>query len=421
MKPKKRIRVEIIAVGSELLSPFFQDTNSLYLTGRLNDLGMAVSFKSVVGDVWDDLVESFITAKSRAQIIFVMGGLGPTEDDITREALASALGKDLIFKKDILKKIENRFKRRGFAMSPVNKKQAYIIDGAEVMANNNGTAPGLWLEKEGQIIALLPGPPHELKPMFEEEIWPRLQGFKSQALERRVLKIAGLTESKIETLISDLYPENPSINITPLAYPGQIELHLTSTGIRSSREVKSLIGRLELAIRERLGDNIFSSSDEELEAVVGAMLQKHNRTLAVAESCTGGFLGHRITNVSGSSAHFLCGLQVYSNDSKEKLLQIPPEILITHGAVSEEVAQAMAINVTKVSGADFGLSITGIAGPTGGSDEKPVGLVYTGLAWDDGVKVLRNVFLGNRSAVKFQSSQKALDMLRRHLLQYEKA
>jgi len=418
VKQDNIIKVEIIAIGSELLTPFFQDTNSLYLTQRLNDLGLEVSFKSVVGDLRNDLGESLLTAMSRAQIIFAMGGLGPTEDDTTREAFATALGKKLIFKGDIFENIENRFKRRGFPMPPINKKQAYIIDGAEALENPNGTAPGLWLEIEDQIIVLLPGPPHELKPMFEEEIWSRLQRFKAQAVERRILKIAGLTESKIETLISDLYSEDPLIKITPLAHPGQIELHLTCSSTSQSNDAKARIRGLEIKFRDRLGDNIFSSSGEELEEVVGQMLREIKMTLAVAESCTGGYLGHRITNVSGSSDYFLQGIQVYSNASKINFLNIPSGLLEEHGAVSEEVARAMAHNIRVESASDFGLAVTGIAGPTGGSPEKPVGLVYTALAWVNGVEVLRNVFLGNRIAVKFQSSQKALDMLRRHLLKY---
>jgi nicotinamide-nucleotide amidase len=416
---KKRINVEIIAVGSELLTPFFQDTNSLYLSQRLNDLGLEVSFKSVVGDIWDDLLECFSTAKARAQMIFTIGGLGPTEDDKTREAFASALGKELIFKKEILDKIEGRFKRRGFAMPSINKKQAYVIEGAEALENENGTAPGLWYEEKGQIIVLLPGPPHELKPLFEDRIWPRLQKFKARAVERRILKITGLTESKIETLISDLYAEEPTIKITTLARPGQIELHLASSSADPDYKNAARIQRLETQLRDRLKDSIFSSSGEELEEVIGNMLRERKMTLVVAESCTGGYLGHRITNVSGSSDYFLYGIQVYSNASKVNLLQVSPELLETHGAVSQEVAQALAHNIRLAASADFGLAITGIAGPTGGSPEKPVGLVFTALAWNDGTKVLRNVFLGNRSAVKFQSSQKALDMLRRHLLKYE--
>lgn len=420
MKQENIPKVEIIAVGSELLTPFFQDTNSLYLTQRLNDLGLEVSFKSVVGDLWDDLVESILTAKARAHLIFAIGGLGPTEDDKTREAFASALGREMVFKKEILEKIKSRFKRRGIKMPSVNTKQAYIIHGAEPLANNHGTAPGLWLELGEQVIVLLPGPPHELKPMFENEVLPRLQRLKTQSVERLILKIAGLTESKIETLISDLYPEDPTLKITPLAYPGQIELHLTDSSAGQGNEGGSRIRELEQKIRECLGDNIFSSSGEDLEEVVGKMLRERKMTLAVAESCTGGYLGHRITNVSGSSEYFLQGVLVYSNESKVKLLLIPPALLEKHGAVSEEVAHVMAHNIREESTTDFGLAITGIAGPTGGSPDKPIGLVYTALASENGVEVIRNVFLGNREAIKFQSSQKALDMLRRHLLKYEK-
>jgi nicotinamide-nucleotide amidase len=410
------MKTEILAVGSELLTPFFQDTNSLYLTQRLNDLGLAVSLKTIVGDERENLLLCIKNALLHSDILLVMGGLGPTEDDITREVMAEALGRRLIYRDDIFQKIEARFKRRGMAMPVTNKKQAYILEGADVLENKNGTAPGLWLEEGRTRIALLPGPPLELKPMFEETVWPRLESLQRGFTSRRVLKIAGLTESEVETLIAGLYPRGPECGLTILAAPGQIELHLYAFSQDASSQAAKNIEELEGKILARLKDSVFSTSGEELEEVVGRLLGKRGLTLATAESCTGGLLGHRLTNVPGSSAYFLEGFITYSNSAKISDLDVPEKLIQAHGAVSAEVARAMAVGVRQKTGASCGLAVTGIAGPTGGTAEKPVGLVYTALAWDDGVDVAKNIFLGNRKQIKFQSSQKALDMLRKHLL-----
>jgi len=415
MKFKKETKIEILTVGSELLAPNFQETNSQYLTQRLNDLGMDVSFKTVVGDDWENLLRAIQEALSRAQIIIATGGLGPTKDDRTRETFAEALKRKLIFHKDILKKIEERFRRRGLSMPAVNKKQAYIIEGAEALANKNGTAPGLWLETEQQVIGLLPGPPHELRPMFEESVWPRLQKFSRLHVFRKVIKTASLTESETETLISDLYPNASSLKISTLAYPGQIEIHLTARSEQSRAQAKNQVIMLEKKILGRLKDNVFSSAGEELEEVVGRLLRSKKKTLAVAESCTGGLLGSRITDVPGSSDYFLQGTVAYSNQTKIKALGVKPSILKKQGAVSSEAALAMAQGIKEKTQSDYGLGITGIAGPGGGSEQKPVGLVYIALAWKKGTEVSKNMFLGNREKIKFQSSQKALDMLRRHI------
>lgn len=418
MKFGENSRIEIIAVGNELLTPYYQDTDSLYLTQRLNDLGMEVNFKSIVGDSRDDLTICISNSLVRADIIFLIGGLGPTEDDRTREVVASALGKKLIFQEQILDNIRQRFKRRGFEMPSVNNKQAYIIEGSTILDNKHGTAPGLWLDAGEKLLILLPGPPHEIRPMFENYVWPRFLKLKKKFVARRVLKISGLTESKIESLLSDIHPLQPSVKLTILAYPGQIELHLYSRSSKNQIKAEEVLDELEHDLQKRLGNNIFSSAGEEIEEVVGFLLRQKQKTLSIAESCTGGLLGHRITNVSGSSDYFLQGFLTYSNDSKVQLLGIPYDLILQQGAVSQKVAEAMAIGIRKISGADLGLSITGIAGPKGGSLEKPVGLVYVGLSWEGGEKVEKNIFLGNREIIKSQSSQKALDMLRRHLLQY---
>ena len=416
MKKEKDYRIEIMAIGSELLTPHFQDTNSLYLTQRLNELGREVSFKTIVGDDWNELTLCINEAISRSDLIIAIGGLGPTRDDITREAFAYVLGRKLLFREELLQRIRERFERRNLEMPDINKKQAYLIEGSEVLANKNGTAPGLWLEKDKKIIALLPGPPHELKPMFDDFVWPKLKKLKVEHSFRAVLKTTGLTESEIESLIFELYPKTPDIKITTLAYPGQIEIHLTAHSKKSQMQAAEKLNVHKDAILLRLEKNIFSQEGEELEEVVGYLLRKDKKTLAVAESCTGGLMGHRITNVPGSSDYFIQGVIAYSDEAKKSLLYVPPHHIEKHGAVSYQVAQAMAQGVRKKAQADLGVGITGIAGPAGGTPAKPVGLVYIALACKEGYEVTKNLFLGKREAIKFQSSQKALDMIRRHLL-----
>lgn len=408
--------VEILAVGSELLSPYYQDTNSLYLTKILNSLGINITYKSIVGDEWQHLIQSFHTAFKRAEIIIVTGGLGPTRDDRTREACAAALGRDLLLQEDLLNKINERFKERGMPMPEVNKKQAYVISGAEALPNNNGTAPGIWLDIDYKILILLPGPPREAFPMFESEVIPRLEKYRQGYRETSVLKISGLTESKIEALISDLHPQETELSLTILAKPGQIELHTSGYSSSSQTEAATKVGHLESRLQERLKLNIFSRDGRELEEVVAELLLMENKTIATAESCTGGLLGHRITNVPGSSQYYIQGVQAYSNSAKGILLGVPDELLADHGAVSSEVAASMAAGIREKAEADFGLAITGIAGPGGGTPEKPVGLVYTTLAFNKGLKTEKNVFLGDRETIKFRASQKALDMLRLFLL-----
>ncbi len=413
------MRVGIVTVGSEFLTPYYQDTDSLFLTRRLNELGLRVDFKVIVGDERENLRLVLEDAISKADLLFITGGLGPTEDDRTREILSEVLGKKLTFHPEILRAIEERFRRRGMEMPVSNWKQAYLLDGAQPLANRVGTAPGQWVEAGGKKIILLPGPPRELQPMFEESVWPRLQAFRKGCVYRRVLKITGLTESQVEDRIRDLYPQEKEIIITLLAYPGQIEVHLScsaETEPQAKEKLQPLVARLE----ERLGINIFSRKGEELEEVVGSLLRSRQLTVAVAESCTGGLIGHRLTSVPGSSAYFLEAAVVYSNSAKVKTLGVSEATISQHGAVSAEVARDMAAGIRQKSGAHLGLSATGIAGPTGGSTEKPVGLVFIGLASASEVQVTRNQFLGSREQIKLQASQKALDLLRRYLLSQSK-
>jgi len=415
MNNSKNGSVEILAVGSELLTPYFQDTNSLYLTSRLNDLGLDVQIKTIIGDQWEDLCLAFQQSLGRSSLLIVTGGLGPTKDDMTREAFASVLGRKLIFRDDLLKAIEKRFASRRMTMPEVNKKQAHIIEGAVVLENKNGTAPGLWIEAGTNTVILLPGPPPEVVPMFDSEVLPRLQAFRKRHIYRRVLKTAGLTESQIETRLTDIYPKIKNVQLTTLARPGQIVIHLKSDSANSVSQAKKRVDRAATLLCEALEDSVFSTEGKELEEVIGIFLKRKHQTVAVAESCTGGLLGHRITNVPGSSGYFLHGILAYSNRAKINLLGVSPDIIEKHGAVSPQVAEAMAAGIKKRANATFGISITGIAGPSGGTKEKPVGLVYTGLAHSREVVVEKNLFLGDRNAIKFQSSQKALDMLRRHL------
>jgi len=409
------MNIHIIAVGSELMTPFFRDTDSLYLTGGLNDLGLDVAEKIIVGDEPERLEAAIRRSKDEADLVFITGGLGPTGDDRTREAVSSVFHRPLHLREDLVQAMEERIRRRGRTMAPVNRKQAEILEGAEVLPNPAGTAPGQWLEADGKTVVLLPGPPHELEVVCETQVWPRLAARKRAFLARRNLKVAGLTESDLETLIEDLYPKEPDLRLTVLASPGQIDLHISAFSLVSMDEAKTraegLISRLGL----RLGPRIFSKDGSDLESVVGRMLTARKETVAVAESCSGGLLSRRLTRIPGSSAYFLEGFITYTNHAKVVRLGVPAGTIENHGAVSAETAAAMAEGVRRTAGSDYGLAVTGIAGPSGGTAEKPVGLVYCAVAGPTGTRVERSIFWGDRIRVQEQASQKTLDMLRRLL------
>ena len=410
------MKAEIIAVGTELLTPYFQDTNSLFLAARLDDLGLAVSFKTIVGDDARDLRRVLRTALGRSRLVIVMGGLGPTEDDRTREVLASLLRRRLVLDGRVLAAIRERFRRRGLPMTAPNRKQAYVIEGAEVLPNPNGTAPGLWLETAGRRVALLPGPPHELKPMFDDHVRPRLGALAGGVTVRRVLRLTGIGESLMESRIKDLYSCVPApVTVTTLASPGDLAIHLIYRGPGPEARAAAVLGPLERKLLARLGAWVYSLDGESLEAAVGVLLKEAGLTLACAESCTGGLIGHRLTNVPGSSAYFLESAVVYSNRAKTRRLRVPAPLIEAHGAVSAAVARAMARGVRETSAADLGLAVTGIAGPDGGTPRKPVGLVYMALAGPRGVAVEKALFWGGREQVKFQASQRALNMVRKSL------
>lgn len=411
------MKAEIIAIGTELLTPFRLDTNSLYLTDQLERLGIPVIQKTVVGDDRERLKSAFAEALQRAELVIGIGGLGPTEDDRTREAVAELLGRKLRQNEEIVARMEERFRARGRKMAEVNRRQAMVPEGADWLPNHNGTAPGLWLTTEDErVVLLLPGPPHELKPMFEEECLPRLRPRAPQhAFARKVLKVVGLPESEVEERIAPLYRGVANPETTLLASPGQVEIHLRATGSDTAdalRRAEELAERIEPA----LGDHVFTRGPETLEQVVGLYLMMRGATLAVAESCTGGLVAERLTNVPGSSHYFLGGVVCYSDKLKAKLVGVPPTLLRRKGEVSPEVAEALAKGVRRRSGAVLGLGVTGIAGPTGGTPDKPVGTVFIALADAHRLRSEKHRFLGDRDRIRWQAAQAALDLVRRKLL-----
>ena len=410
------LTAEIIAIGSELLAPDRTDTNSLWLTEKLNQIGIEVKLKTIVGDDDARLEEAIKDAVRRSRVVITTGGLGPTEDDITRKIAARALGRRLLLDEEVLEWIRARFASFGRSMPERNSRQAMVIDGAEVLANPNGTAPGLFLEHEKTSVALLPGPPREMRPMFENHVLPRLATKAGNVrVVRRMLRVAGMGESALDELIAPIYGqyENPSTTI--LFNQTEIEIHLTASG-RTAKEAETLLDRLTEQLEERLGQAIFSFRGETMEEVVGLKLSVGRYTLAVAESCTGGLIAQRLTDVPGSSKYFIEGVVAYSNDAKKRTLGVEPILLLEHGAVSAPVAEAMAEGVRKRAGADFGLSVTGIAGPDGGTEEKPVGLVYIALSDDVQTEHRKLQIPGDRHLVRWRASQAALDLLRRRLI-----
>jgi len=411
---------EIIAVGSELLTPHRQDTNSLYLTEKLNDLGVEVRFKCIVGDDLEGLTAAAKLAMRRSDIIIFTGGLGPTEDDVTREAVAEALGLKLQRDPVIIAKLEERFAKRGYKFSANNAKQADILTSAAVLPNTLGTAPGQWVagKYDGQerLLMLLPGPPYELKALFETECVPRLRArIPVQHIATRTLKMAMMPESQVDARVAPIYKTYTDVETTILAGSGEIQLHLRCRK-DSQADAEARVQELADKIEDELGDAIFSRKGETIEQIVSYLLQMRGMTLAVAESCTGGLLAERITSLSGSSRYFLGGAVVYSNELKTQFANVPKLLIDKHGAVSREVATSMAEGIRKRCLASYGIGITGVAGPSGGTEQKPVGLVYIALAGEEGTQVVERNFPGDRKRIRQFATQQALEMMRRALL-----
>ena len=409
------MNAEIIAVGSELLTPQRVDTNSLYITAELNDLGVEVTAKSVVGDDRERLAESVRRALLRSSIVVLSGGLGPTEDDVTRDAVALAMDRRLVFRAEISDHIESRFRQMGRSMPEINKRQAYILEGADILPNDRGTAPGQWIDTDGRYLILLPGPPHELKAMFAKQCVARLERrLPRQIIRTRIFRVAGMSESDLDQTIAPIYTRYQNPTTTILAHAGDIQVHLRAR-CASETEASALLAEVGAQIELKLADRIYSREGETLEAVVGDLLRRQHSTLVVAESATGGGLAERVTQVPGSSDYFLGGFVVYNRRMKVSVLGIDEALIEQYGPVSKEVAELMANAARLRSGATYALAITGNAGPGTDGPQAPAGTMFVALADASGSSVMHRQFVADRARVKQFAGQMALDMLRRRL------
>ena len=413
------MKSEIIAVGSEMLTPFRQDTNSLYLTEKLNEIGVTVNFKTIVGDRRKDLVGAIRTALGRTDVVAIMGGLGPTEDDLTRESVAEALSLTLRRDATQVAALHARAATWRMPMPTNNLKQAEVLEGATVLLNPNGSAPGQWLDITysgyRKLVLLVPGPPNECRPMIDAECMPRLRAaLPVRHIAKRTLRAAMIPESQADKLLAPIYTEYEDVETTILAHAGDIQLTLLcskSSLDTAQQRVDELAGRMEEALEEWL----YSNEGESLEQIVLYYLGLRQATLAVAESCTGGMIAQRITSVPGSSRSFLGGAIVYSDELKTAFADVPAELIEKYGAVSEEVARALAAGIRKRTGATIGLGVSGIAGPTGATEFKSVGLVYIAVSDAQKTECTERNFKGDRTRVREWATQQALDLIRRRL------
>lgn len=409
------MKAEILAVGTEILLGDIVNTNAQYIARRLADTGIFVYYQSVVGDNPERLKGAYELAFSRADIVITTGGLGPTNDDLTKEMAAEYFGKKLVLHKPSLSKIEKYFKDTKRTMTESNRKQAYFPEGSKILPNKNGTAPGCLIDEGGKILVLLPGPPKEMAPMFEDEVLPYLEKFQDGVLVSKVLRVAGLGESFMTEKVRDIIDAQTNPTIAPYAKDGEAILRITARSADRDAGYE-LISRTEEKIKKRLGDNVYGVDNDTIEGVVARMIMDKKLTISTAESCTGGLLAGRLINYPGISSVFMEGAVTYSNESKTRALGVSKEILNKYGAVSPETAGEMAEGIAKVSGTDIGLSTTGIAGPDGGTSDKPVGLVYAGLYLNGKVKTIQLNLNGNRQRIRNLAVMRALDFLRRELL-----
>jgi nicotinamide-nucleotide amidase len=407
------MNAEIIAVGSEMLTAQRVDTNSLYLTAELNNLGVEVVMKSVIGDNQNRLADAIRGAVSRNQILILSGGLGPTEDDLTREAVAQALDRKLVFHPEIAEALEQRFAAAKRKMAEVNKRQAFVVEGAAILPNDRGTAPGQWVEESGAVVMLLPGPPHELKAMFERQCLPRLTRIvPRQVIRTLFLRVTGMSESDLDALISPVYKKYDNPATTILAANGDLQIHLRAR-CSTVAAADALLAEVGAPIEILLGDRVYSRNGDPLEVTVGEMLRKNHATVSVAESATGGMLGERFTSVAGSSEYFAGGFITYNNQMKIELLGVPPETLAQFGAVSKETAEVMATAARRRTNSTYAISVTGVAGPD--TDSAPVGTMYVAVADAAGTHVVSRQFLGDRQRIRIFTCQMALDLVRRRI------
>lgn len=412
------MKAEIIAVGTEILLGDILNTNAQYLSKRLADLGITVYHQTVVGDNEERLLKAYELAFERADIVIATGGLGPTKDDLTKEMGAKYFNKELVLHEESLNLIQDYFAKLNKPMSRGNEKQAYLPEGCIILKNNNGTAPGCIIEESNKILVMLPGPPKEMAPMFETFVVPYFSKFSDGVLVSKVLRVSGLGESAMAEKVEDIMESQTNPTIAPYAKEGEAILRITSKA-RNKVEAEALIAPMEKAVRERLGENIYAVGETSLESVVGEMLVKKNLTIATAESCTGGLLSGALINYPGISSVFVEGAITYSNEAKMKRLGVKEETLNKYGAVSEETAAEMAQGIAKNAGTDIGISVTGIAGPGGGTEEKPVGLVYVGLCIKGETQVKKLSLFGDRQQIRRRTVINTLDWLRRELLKIE--
>lgn len=409
------LSAEIIAIGSELLTPDKTDTNSLWLTEKLNDIGIEVMLKTIVGDDGERLEETVRDAMRRSDIVITTGGLGPTEDDITRQFTANAIDRELVYHDDIEAHLRERFRSWGREMPDINKRQAYVIDGADILPNPNGSAVGMMTEIEGKILAILPGPPRENQPMFTDHVFPKLKAIAGDVyIKRRILRVSGMGESAVDEIAAPIYTSYANVQTSILFNRSEVEIHIAARA-DSFNEADAIADKLANELAAALGKAVFAMDGETMEEVVGIQLKTRGETLAVAESCTGGLIGQRLTDVPGSSAYFMEGAITYSNEAKMRTLGVSTEILSTHGAVSAKCAEAMAEGMRRYAGTDHAISVTGVAGPDGGSEKKPVGTVFIGYSGVNGVKSVKIALPGDRYLIRWRASQAALDYLRRQL------
>ncbi|MDA2923863.1 competence/damage-inducible protein A [Acidobacteria bacterium AH-259-L09] len=411
------MRAEIIAVGSELLTSARVETNSLFIAEKLSQCGIRVMRKFVVGDREAEIRGALRAALKDAEILIFTGGLGPTNDDITREVVSETLRRSLSLHSAILEDLKARYQRFGLRMTENNQRQAMVPEGAEPIDNTHGTAPGLFLKEGKALIFLLPGPPHELKPMMTNRVMDLIHKYKQTSRQfYRRLKVASEAESRVDFRIGSTYKSYPSIETTILASPGIIELFFCWVGEVNEQLAEQQLEELTRRVRDKLSESVFTDQELDLQEVIGQILRDSGKTLATAESCTGGLIGKMLTDVPGSSDYYRGGLVCYSDDLKVDLLGVNATTIERFGAVSEQVAYQMAVEIRKRARADLGLSVTGIAGPNGGTPEKPVGLVFVGLSSEQETGVKKLQFPGQRETIRLRASRFALDCVRRSLL-----
>ncbi len=412
------MKAEILAVGTELLMGQIVNTNAQYISSKLPEVGVGVYYHSVVGDNPDRLEDSLKLALERCDIVITTGGLGPTQDDLTKETISRVCGKKLVIHEESLKKIKNYFSRLGRQMTPNNEKQAYMPEGCIVLKNNNGTAPGCIIEMGEKAVIMLPGPPVEMKPMFLDYVMPYFKNKGAYSLESVILRVFGIGESAMETKIMDLIDGQTNPTIATYAKEGEVTIRITAS-VPMGQSAEQILMPVVNEIKRRTGENLYSDKDETLDSVAAGLLLENNITIATAESCTGGLISEMLTDVPGISKVFMGGAVTYSNEAKMEYLGVKEQTLKAHGAVSRETAAEMAEGIRKRLKTDIGISVTGIAGPGGGTDEKPVGLIYVGLSGEGGTITKELRLSGNRKKIRTITALNVFDLIRRHVLKLE--